>query len=462
MQAESKLPPYLACLATLLAVAFGLPAATLGAGFLTGQVRPAATAVYRARIEGVINPFSARYLERAIRETERAGAAALVLELDTPGGLDSAMRSMIQAELNAHVPVIVYVCPSGARAASAGMFITLAAHLAAMAPGTAIGAAHPVSLTGGGEQGKVMEAKVTEDAAAMARSIASERARNVAWAESAVRHSVSITASEAKQKGVIEIIARDLQDLLRQAHGRTVTTPAGKTVLRLRGARVKDLPMGFIEQLLHLIAEPNIAYLLLTIGTLGMILELYHPGALFPGITGAICLLLGFAALGTLPVGWAGAALLVLAVGLLLAELHTPGFGGFGVGALIAFLAGSLLLFVPVTPPSAAAPVVRVSLWLIGAMTAFFAGVLFFIAQRVWAAQRLTPLTGAEALVGAKGQVVAPLSPDGTVRIRGEVWSARTSGESIEAGAPVQVERTDGVVLVVRAMPQESDQGRRN
>jgi membrane-bound serine protease (ClpP class) len=422
-------------------------------GFAGPQLQPAEAqtrpVVYRARVEGVINPFSARYLERAIRETETAGAAALVLELDTPGGLDSAMRDMIQAELNSHAPVIVFVAPRGARAASAGMFITLTGHVAAMAPGTAIGAAHPVSLSGGDED-KVMEAKVTEDAAAMARAIATHRKRNVEWAEAAVRESVSISAEEAKEKGVVEIVAQDLGDLLAQVDGRVVNTPAGETTLRLKDADVEEIPMGLVEQLLHLIADPNIAYILLSIGTLGLVIELYNPGSLFPGVTGAICLLLGFAALGTLPVGWAGVGLLVLAVALLLAELHAPGFGVFGVGALIAFLMGSLLLFVPITPPSAAAPVVRVSPWLIFGMTALFAAVILLVGQRVWAAQRLLIQTGSEALVGVPGEVVAPLRPAGTVRVRGEVWSARSKEGTIEAGQRVEIDHVDGVILVVQ------------
>ncbi len=404
--------------------------------------------VYRARIEGVINPFSASYLERAIRETERDGAAALLLILDTPGGLDSAMRTMIKAMLNSHAPVIVYVSPAGSRAASAGMFITLAGHLAAMAPGTAIGAAHPVSLTGG-EEGGVVPTKIVEDAAAMARTIAAHRDRNVEWAEAAVRQSVSITETEALEARVIDIIAESVQDLLAQAHGRTVTTPAGETVLRLEGARIEEVPMAFVERVLHLIADPNIAYILLTIGTLGLIVELYNPGGLFPGIAGAISLLLGFAALGALPIGWAGAGLLVLAVALLLAELSAPGFGAFGVGAIIAFLLGSLLLFVPVTPPSPAAPAVGVNRWLIGAMTALFAGALLLVGQRVWSAQRLKPQTGPEALQGALGQAASRLAPEGTVRIRGEVWSARTEGGPIEAGEAIRVERAEGVILIV-------------
>ena len=411
--------------------------------------------VYRARVQGVINPFSAQYLERAIRETEREGAAALVLELDTPGGLDTAMRSMIKAMLNSHAPVIVYVSPSGARAASAGMFITIAAHVAAMAPGTNIGAAHPVSLSGGGEGDATVAKKVTEDAAATARAIAAHRARNVQWAEAAVVDSVSITETEAKEKNVIDIIARDLPDLLAQADGRRVTTPAGETVLRLKGAQVKDVPMAFIENLLHLIAEPNIAYILLSLGTIGLIVELYHSGAIFPGVTGAICLLLGFASLGTLPVGWAGVGLLVLAVALLLAELHAPGFGAFGVGSLIAFIVGSLLLFVPITPASPAAPRVGVSLWLVGTMTVLFAGTLVLVGQRVWAAQRLAVRTGSEALIGNMAEVVSGLGPRGTVRIRGEVWSARTEGEIVEAGTPVVVDRVEGVVLVVRPIATE-------
>ncbi len=443
---------------SLAALAVGGVLAMFGA-FAPAGAGGARPVVYLARVDGVINPFSARYLERAIRQTERAGAAALVLELDTPGGLDTAMRDMIQAELNSHAPVIVYVAPSGARAASAGMFITMAAHLAAMAPGTAIGAAHPVSLTGGGgAEAEVMATKVTEDAAAMARSIAGHRKRNVEWAEAAVRESVSITAAEAKEKGVIEIVASDLQDLLAQAEGRAVATPAGETVLRLKEADVQEVPMGWIEHLLHLIADPNIAYIFLTIGTLGIIVELYHPGGLFPGIAGAISLLLGFAALGTLPVGWAGIGLLVLAVALLLAELHAPGFGAFGIGALVAFVAGSLLLFVPVTPPSPAAPAVGVNRWLVMGMTAFFASVILFVGQRVWEAQRLVVQTGSEALLGATGEVISALDPEGTVRLRGEVWTARTEGDHIQPGGRVRVVRVDGVVLVVEpAAPAEDE-----
>jgi membrane-bound serine protease (ClpP class) len=444
------------------ALRWWVPAALIAGGTLglwsslcdAGAERPV---VYRARVEGVINPFSARYLERAIRETERAGAAALVLELDTPGGLDTAMRDMMQAELNSHAPVIVYVAPMGARAASAGMFITIAAHLAAMAPGTEIGAAHPVSLSGGGDD-EVMATKVTEDAAAFARAIAQHRKRNVEWAESAVRESKSISAEEAMENGVIEIVAASLQDLLEQADGRTVTTPSGETVLRLKGADVQEVPMGWIEHLLHLIADPNIAYILMTIGTLGIILELYHPGGLFPGIAGAICLLLGFAALGTLPVGWAGIGLLVLAVALLLLELHAPGFGAFGIGALVAFIAGSLLLFVPVTPPSPAAPVVGVNPWLVTGMTALFASIILLVGQRVWAAQRMLVQTGREALIGVPGEVVSALDPDGTVRVRGEVWTARTEGDPIEPDAPVRISHVDGVVLVVEPEAPAEDE----
>jgi len=435
---------------------------SLPGGGLAGAAQRAepARTVYRARIDGVINPFSARYLQRAIRETEQAGGAALVLELDTPGGLDTAMRDMIQAEMNSHAPVIVYVSPSGARAASAGMFVTLASHLAAMAPGTAIGAASPVSLTGGGGEGETLKRKVTEDAAAMARSIAEKRGRNVEWAEAAVRDAVSLTETEAKKKGVIEIISSDLDDLLEQADGMVVKTPAGETILKVAGAPVAELPMSFLEKLLQIIADPNIAYILLTVGTLGVIVELYNPGALFPGVAGVICLLFGLAAMGTLPVGYAGAALLVLAVGLLLAELHAPGFGVFGVGALIAFLAGSLLLFVPVTPPSPAAPVVSVSPWLIGSMTVLFFGVLLLVAQRVWAVHGLKPWSGAESLIGVPAQVVSAIAPEGTVRIQGEVWSARSTAGPIEAGAKVRVLRTEGVVVVVEpAAEEEAPQG---
>jgi membrane-bound serine protease (ClpP class) len=225
----------------------------------------------------------------------------------------------------------------------------------------------------------------------------------------------------------------------------------------LKGGQVKDVPMSFIESLLQIIAEPNIAYVLLSLGTLGLMMELYHPGSIFPGVTGAICLLLGFASLGTLPVGWAGVGLLVLAVALLLAELHAPGFGAFGVGALIAFILGSLLMFVPVTPASPAAPRVGVSLWLIGTMAVLFGGTLLLVGQRVWAAQRLAIRTGSGALVGRTAEVVSRLEPRGTVRIGGEAWSARSDGGTVEAGTSVLVERVDGIVLVVRPPGEEAE-----
>lgn len=400
-------------------------------------------------IEGMINPVTARYLERNLRAAAASRSEIVVVRLNTPGGLDSSMRRMTQAILNSRVPVVVYVAPSGARAASAGMFVALAAHVAAMAPGTNIGAAHPVAL-GSRPDGATME-KATNDAAALARAIAAERGRNADWVEQAVRQSRSLSAREARKQQVIDLIAVDLHALLRQLDGRRVTTTTGKVTLRTGDAPVREAPMTWPERILLGLSDPNIAYLLFTIGTIGLIAELYNPGALFPGITGAICLILAFVAFDSLPVNWGGVLLLALAIGLFVAELQAEGVGVLAVGGVLAFLLGSLMLFAPRSPTM---PDVRVNPWLIGVMTTGIAA-FFLLALRAAMATRHRPVTtGIEALVGQGGIAETDLAPDalraGRVRIGTEEWSALAEDETIRAGDPVEVVGVEGVFVKVR------------
>ena len=315
---------------------------------------PAAQAqrvLYTAEIDGAITPITAQYLSRAISLAERDQAAGLLIRLDTPGGLESAMRDMAQSLLGAQVPTIVYVAPAGARAASAGLFVTLAAHVAAMAPGTNIGAAHPVAL---GQDGQAAEStpmtKATEDAAALVRSLATTYGRNATWAEQAVRESVAITAAEALDRTVIDFVATDITDLLQQLEGQTVSVAGQPITLQLAGMTTQTIAMTWLEQLLAVLANPNVALILMSLGTLGLFAELQHPGTVLPGVLGAGALILGLVALGNLPFNWAGLALLALAAVLLIAEVFIAGFGAFGVGSIIAFVLGAILLFFPLTP----------------------------------------------------------------------------------------------------------------
>ncbi|HZR45446.1 MAG TPA: ATP-dependent Clp protease proteolytic subunit, partial [Candidatus Manganitrophaceae bacterium] len=262
--------------------------------------------------DGIINPVSSELFTTAIAQAEQAGAEALVFQIDTPGGLDTSMRDIIKAMIASEVPIVVYVAPSGSRAASAGVFITLAAHLAAMAPGTNIGAAHPVAM-GGGQMDEEMKKKVENDAAAYIRSLAERRGRNAAWAEKAVRESVSITEQEAVKLNIVDFVANDLPDLIKKIDGRTVTTARGKRLLSTAGAEVVKNPIGFRLRVLKTISDPNVAYILMLVGVTGLIAELYSPGAVLPGVVGAISLILAFYAFQTLPINYAGLLLILLA-----------------------------------------------------------------------------------------------------------------------------------------------------
>lgn len=402
-------------------------------------------------VKGVIDPFTAQYVERGLDIAQGDGAQCLIIQLDTPGGSDVPMRVIVQRMLNSSVPTVVYVAPAGARAGSAGVFITLAANIAAMAPGTNIGAAHPVDVTG--EITGTVGEKVTNDAAAYIRAIAEKRGRNAEWAEEAVRESVSIIAREAVELQVVDLVADDggkprYADLLDKLDGREVTTADGPVTLRTRGAPVRTIGMNFAERFLHVIVDPNIAYLLLSIGTLALTAEFYHPGAILPGVTGAICLILAFVAFGSLPVNWGGVALIILAVVLFIVDIKVAGFM-LSVGGAIAFVLGSLMLYSPFTAPSPTMPRLTVSLPLIILMTAAIASFFLFALSAGIRAQRAKAATGTESVIGVTGTAISDLDPSGTVQVKSELWSAITEEGPIKKGEQVRVVSAKGVRLKV-------------
>jgi membrane-bound serine protease (ClpP class) len=414
------------------------------------NVRAAEPLVVVAQVEGVIDPINAQYLSRVLRQAEANRADLLIIELDTPGGLATAMETMTQRLLASTTPTLVYVTPTGARAGSAGVFIAMAVDLVAMAPGTVIGAAHPVSI-GGEQRDQATVDKVTNYFAAYARTLATTKGHNADWAEQAVRVSVTLTEQEAQQQGVVDIVARDLDDLLRQLEGRRVTTAAGPRVLpSLTGANLQRYPPNAAEAALHVIADPNIAVLLLTIGTIGIIAELYHPGAFFPGVAGVISLLLAFVSLGNLPTNWGAAALLSFSIFLFLLELKLPTHGVLGIGGVVAFVLGGLLLFAPLTPAAPVFETVEVNRWLLVGLSGLLA-TFFLVGLRAGLRARRMPIADPLAhLAGATGLATSTLDPAGTVLVHNEHWSAVTEGEPIQHGDTVEVIALEGLKLRVR------------
>jgi membrane-bound serine protease (ClpP class) len=407
--------------------------------------------VYVAEVRGIISPPVANYLLRVFDEAEAREASLIVIKLDTPGGLDTSMREIIQAMLESPVPVAVYVTPEGGRAASAGLFLLVASHIAAMTPGTNTGSAHPV----GGEMDEVMTAKVVNDAAAYIRSLANRRDRNAEWAEQAVRESVNATETEALDLNVIEYVADNLDHLLQQLEGQTIRTAGGAVTLNVVDAPQRETLMNFAEQFLHILLDPNIAFILLTVGSIGIIAELYNPGALIPGITGVISLILAFFALGTLPTNWAGVALIVIAIVLYLAELNTDTTGVLAVGGTVAFLLGALILFRPFTPDADAPtlPSLAVSPWLIALTTAAMAGFILFVIGRVLSSRTQVVRTGQEHYIGQIAQVRHDLKPEGRVWFQGQSWYARSdSGKEIAAGEEVRIVDMEDLTLVVESL----------
>jgi len=393
------------------------------------------------KINDAITPAVAEFISKSIDQAVKNRAECLVIQLDTPGGLDTSMRDIIKDIMNAEIPIIVYVAPSGARAASAGVFITLAADIAAMAPGTNIGAAHPVAV-GGGRIDRTMSEKIVNDAVAYIQSIAEKKGRNVKWAAQAVRESVSIRETEALKIKVIDLIAKDLNDLLEKVHGKTVEKPRGEIKLATKGLKTNLLEMGFRERFLAVLSNPNIAYILMMIGLVGLYFELSNPGAIFPGVIGGICLILAFFAFRTLPVNYAGVMLILLGVFLFVAEIKIASYGLLTIGGLVSLALGSIMLF------ESPIPALRASLYVI-IPTVIVTGAFFaFAVTMAVKAQLAKPATGAEGLVGEIGVVQTPLRPEGKVFVHGEIWNAYAD-ETIEVGEKVRVLKTEGLKVKV-------------
>ena len=444
-------PAAWARVALLGASAAALAAGIAGAAFAQtpqGEVRV-------VEVDGVISPITDRYVSRAIADAERSGAHAVVITLDTPGGLLSATRGVTETLLSAPLPVIAYVSPPGAHAASAGTFIAAAAHIAAMAPGANIGAASPVGAQGE-DLGETAQSKAFQDTAAMMRAIAEARGRPSAPLEAAVLEAKAYTAEEALALGVVDAVAANLNDLLAQLDGRSVvieTADGQRTVtLATAGAATRRAPMGLFDRLLSYIADPNVSFLLISLGGLGLFVEFWNPGLIFPGVGGLIALVLGLAALGSLPGNWAGVALILLAFVLFGVEFTIDGFGVAGALGVASFTLGGILLFSHFGTPSPVLPDLSVSPWALAPLAGVLAlGVLLFAreARRARKAQRGkgVPLP---VVVGMTGTVAEALAPEGKVRVRGETWNARTpDGAHVEAGASVIVRDERGALLEV-------------
>jgi len=407
-------------------------------------------------VKGVINPVVANYIDRGLTQAEEGGAQVCIIQMDTPGGLDTSMRDIIQDIVNAEVPVVVYVSPQGARAASAGVFITMAAHVAAMAPNTNIGAAHPVAI---GEEGEAqmseeMAEKVVNDAAAYIRSIANAHGRNMEWAEKAVRESVSATEQEALELNVIDMVANDLDSLIAQLDRWQTTMVDGSVItLDTQGAAVNQNPMSGLEDFLLTISDPNIAVVLLSLAILGITVEIFNPGLIFPGVFGGICVFLASYSLGIMPINHAGIALVVLAGGLFIAEFFTASFGIFTAGGIASLVIGLLILF------SGRPTLFQPDPWVIPTIAAAVGSVAAVIIYQVVRTHLKQPTTGREELRGKVATVKAVLKPEGQVFYKGELWTAilEDQGEA-QPGEEVIITKTEGLKLHVTRKEQEIKQ----
>ncbi len=388
--------------------------------------------IFTIEVDGIINPPTAKFIIDSIDEAAKEGGQCLIIQLDTPGGLMESMRLIVKKILTSNIPVIVYVSPKGARAASAGVFITMAAHIAAMAPGTHIGAAHPVTLGAEGKESKTMTDKIVNDTVSNIKSIAKTRGRNVDWAEKAVRKSVSATEEEALKLNVVDLISLDLQDLLTKIDGRVVKIDGSSRTLLTKGMQPRSLQMSWRDKLLDVISNPQIAYYLLMLGGMGIFFELSNPGAILPGVVGGIFLILAFYALHVLPVNYAGLALILFAIILFIAEIKVVSHGLLAVGGVISLLLGSLMLF------QSPAEYMRISLSVIIPAVLVTSSFFIFAATMAIRARLTKPTTGMEGLIGETGTASTPIAPEGKVAIHGEIWDV-VSDQNIERGEKVQV-----------------------
>jgi membrane-bound serine protease (ClpP class) len=394
-------------------------------------------------IDGTINPASAGYIERGIETAEKENASCLIITLNTPGGLLKSTRVIVANMIKSSVPIVVFVSPSGAHAGSAGVFITLAANVAAMAPGTNIGAAHPVSMGSGSDS--TMNEKSTNDAVAFVRTIAEKRNRNAQWAENAVRKSYSITETEALNLKVIDFIANNTNDLLQKINGRTVEVSTGAKTITTTGATVKNVEMSFVEKLLNILSDPNLAYILMMIGFYGLLFELYSPGAIFPGVIGVIALILAFYSLHTLPINYAGLALIVFGIILFILEIKIISHGLLAIGGTISLLLGSMMLIRKIPNME----FLRISWGVIIPTVAVTALFFLFVIGAGLRAQRAKATTGVEGIIGETGVALDNLSPTGSVLVHGEIWTAEALTGNVEKGQKIRVTGIENLRLKV-------------
>jgi membrane-bound serine protease (ClpP class) len=402
--------------------------------------------IHLIKIDGVINPVATEYILESIEKAEDANVELLIIEMDTPGGLMVSMHDIVKGILGADVPIAVYVSPSGSRAGSAGVFITIAAHIAAMAPGTNIGSAHPVNMSGSQDTSQVMEEKIVNDAVAHIRSVAQKRGRNADWAESAVRESANITEKEAVRLNVVEYIVPTVDSLLIAINGKEVEVLSGIRVLDTENARIESYEMNWRQKALDILSDPNILYILFLIGITGISLELYNPGSILPGVVGGICIILFLYSVQTIPVNIAGILLIIFSAILFLLEIKIPSYGLLTIGGVVSLVLGSLML---VDSPL---PFLQIS-WkvILGAtitITLFFIFAIGFAIR----AYRKKPSTGKEGLVGEEGVTIEALSPTGQIEVHGEIWKA-VSDQKIKKGQQVIVEEVDAQHLRLKVKP---------
>ena len=400
-------------------------------------------------VDGIINSVKEGFISRAIDQAEEDGAELLIIQLDTPGGLLSSTREIVELLLESPVPVAVYVSPKGARAGSAGTFITAAGNFAVMAPGTNIGAATPISATGEDLE-DTLASKVENDAAALIRSIAQTRGRNEDKLEETVRSAASYSAQEALADNVVDLIAEDLDDLLAKLDGLTADTSLGMVVLETEGLEIRTIEKNILEHFLEFISDPNVSFILLTVGGLGIVVEMFNPGLVAPGVVGVICLLLAFLALGNLPVNWAGAVFIVLASVLIMLEVVVAGFGILGVGAIVSLMVGGLLLFTQFGDSSPTLPSINVNRWLLSGTGGVVGLALVYVVGLAYQSRKEGPPEKASVLTGMLGRVTGELAPKGIVMVGNETWTAVSEDDTvIRIGEPVEVRSVEGLILTV-------------
>jgi len=413
-------------------------------GILTGKPTSAQT-VHVITLDATINPATADFIHESIQDALNDHAECLIIRLNTPGGLLKSTRVIVTDLLTSKVPVVVYVSPPGSQSASAGAFVTLAAHIAAMAPGTNIGAAHPVGMQGG-EKDSIMNEKATNDAAAFIRTISEKRHRNIQWAEDAVRKSISITENEALQDSVIDLIALNVKDLLEKIDGKTVTIDGEIKVLSTKDARIVESGMDWKHRILDIISDPNIAYIFFLLGIYGLMFELYNPGSILPGVVGVICIIVAFYSLHTLPINYAGLALILFAIILFIAELKIASHGLLAVGGGISLLLGSIMLI----NPESSLEIISIS-WSVIIPAVLFTVLFFVFAIGMGVrAQLRKPVTGIEGIVGEVGEAFSDLNPEGQVRVHGEIWNATSADGILKKGTPIRVDKVKDLHLTVR------------